>query len=225
MQAMKMVNIQAALFTIEKIARPDTLYYKLLSEVNDIIDKPPLINNMSEEAPAEIPRVIAVSKDEKYRINISKNRIDFFININGDEGSSESSYSLFKSLTNSLCSQISFMHGISRIGIVSTSIGHDDKLKDIFIDEYLKRVDKDSLLEAEYMTNNVRTHKDKEINNIVKISTGSVIIPTNESVKLLIQLDTNNRTPINERQGWVDIFDHLFDGSSPLAAEKIVRGE
>lgn len=139
-QAMKMVNIQAALFTIDKIARPDTLYYKLLSEVNDIIDKPPLINNMPEEAPAEIPRIIAASKDDKYRINISKNRIDFFMNINNDEGSSEPSYSLFKSLTNSLCSQISFAHGISRIGIVSTSIGNDSKLKDVFIDKYLKEL-------------------------------------------------------------------------------------
>nr|WP_015060190.1 hypothetical protein [Rahnella sp. WMR42]CAZ68142.1 hypothetical protein [Rahnella sp. WMR42] len=225
MNSLKMINVQAAVFTNDYISRPDTLYYKVLSSINEIIDLPPVINNIPEEVPVEIPRVMGSSKDNKYQLNIARNRIDLFINFIEDEADNENNYSLFKSLTNSLCSQVSSILGINRIGIITTSVSLDDNLKGKFVDDYLKKVDKENLTEAEYRTNNIKEHKGRLINNIIKIQSGEIQSPIFNADCLLVQLDSNNKTLLNDRKEWIEVLDHLFERSSPFVAEKAIKGD
>lgn len=225
MNALKMINVQAAIFPTEFISRPDTLYYKILSSLNDIIDQPPVVNNMPEEVPAEIPRVIGSSKDNKFQLNVARNRLDLFINFTQDEEDNENNYSLFKSLTNSLCLHISSLLAISRIGIITTSVSLDENLKSMFVDKYLKKVDKTNLTEAEYRTNNIKEYKGRQTNNIIKISSGDIRSPIFSADCLLVQLDTNNKTLLNDRKEWLEVLDHLFERSSPAIAETSIKGE
>lgn len=225
MNALRMINVQAAIFPNEFISRPDTLYYKVLSALNDIIDQPPAVNNMPEEVPAEIPRVMGSSKDNRFQLNVARNRLDLFINFTQDEEDNENNYSLFKSLTNSLCSQVSSTLPISRIGIITTSVSLDDDLKNMFVDSYLKKVDKKNLTEAEYRTNNIKEYKGRQTNNIIKISSGEIQSPIFSADCLLVQLDTNNKTLLNDRKEWIEVLDHLFERSSPAIAEISIKGE
>jgi len=137
MKKLRMINVQAAIFPNELISRPDTLYYKILSELNDIVDQAPIVNNIPEDAPAEIPRVVGSSKDNKFQINVSRNRIDLFINFTEEDADNDKNYSLFKSLTNLLCTQVSSAVGISRVGIITTSVSLDEELKEIFVDTWI----------------------------------------------------------------------------------------
>jgi hypothetical protein len=225
MKKLRMINVQAAIFPNELISRPDTLYYKILSELNDIVDQAPIVNNIPEDAPAEIPRVVGSSKDNKFQINVSRNRIDLFINFTEEDADNDKNYSLFKSLTNLLCTQVSSAVGISRVGIITTSVSLDEELKEIFVDTYLKKVEKENLTEVEYRTNNIKTYKGRQTNNIIKISNGEIQSPIFQGDCLLVQLDTNNKTLFTDKKEWIEIVDHLFERSSPSVAERSITGE
>ncbi|MDI9280481.1 hypothetical protein QMZ65_25045 [Pantoea sp. EABMAA-21] len=225
MKDLKTINVQAAIFTKELISRPDTLYYKLLTELDYILDQQPLINNMPDDVPAEIPRIMSTSTDNKFQFNIAKNRMDFFINFNEEDNDNESNYSLFKSITNTICTNVSAAIGVNRIGIITTTISKSDELKENFMNSYFKKLDKENLTELEYRTNNVKDHKGRLINNIIKISSGEVQVPVIESDCLIIQLDTNNRSLFKNKSEWLDVLDHLFDSSSTAVAAKAVNGE
>lgn len=75
---MRLLSLQVALFVDGVIDRPDRLMPQINSEFNNLFNDMPNIIKLPMEAPAEIPIVQMSSLDQKYRLNISRNRLDFF---------------------------------------------------------------------------------------------------------------------------------------------------
>lgn len=75
---MRLLSLQVALFVDGVIDRPDRLMPQINNEFNNLFNDMPNIIKLPMEAPAEIPIVQMSSLDQKYRLNISRNRLDFF---------------------------------------------------------------------------------------------------------------------------------------------------
>jgi len=75
---MRLLSLQVALFVDGVIDRPDKLMPKINAEFNNMFNDMPNIIKLPVEVPAEIPVVQMSSLDQKYRLNISRNRIDLF---------------------------------------------------------------------------------------------------------------------------------------------------
>lgn len=75
---MRLLSLQVALFVDGVIDRPDRLMPQINSEFNNLFNDMPNVIKLPMEAPAEIPIVQMSSLDQKYRLNISRNRLDFF---------------------------------------------------------------------------------------------------------------------------------------------------
>ena len=75
---MRLLSLQVALFVDGVIERPDLLMPQINVEFNNMFNDMPNVIKLPPEAPAEIPIVQMFSVDQKYRLNISRNRIDFF---------------------------------------------------------------------------------------------------------------------------------------------------
>lgn len=76
---MNLISLQFALFSVEPIKRPDLLHEEINSKLGKILDAMPMMLNLPENAPAEIPLVQARSSNGRYSMNISRTRIDFII--------------------------------------------------------------------------------------------------------------------------------------------------
>lgn len=75
---MRLLSLQVALFVDGVIDRPDLLMPQINAEFNNMFNDMPNVIKLPPEAPAEIPIVQMFSIDQKYRLNISRNRVDLF---------------------------------------------------------------------------------------------------------------------------------------------------
>lgn len=77
---MKLISMQVALFTIDLISRPDLLFNNINGRLGNIFDSMPMILDLPLDVPAEIPVVQAKSSNDVFAMNVSRKRIDLFIN-------------------------------------------------------------------------------------------------------------------------------------------------
>ena len=78
------MNCQFAIYFIQELSRPEQLWQALNSSMNSKFDQTPLILPVPDEKTfLEVPVVQAVSKNNAFRLNISRKRLDFFIYVQG----------------------------------------------------------------------------------------------------------------------------------------------
>lgn len=79
---MKLLSIQVALFLLNQISRPDLLMNTINEKIGNILDEMPNILNIPIDVPVDVPIAQVKSSDKVFGLNVSRNRVDLFINPN-----------------------------------------------------------------------------------------------------------------------------------------------
>ena len=78
---MIILTTQIALFPNRVIERPDLVYEEIKKAEHGLFNALPNIVDIPINSPTDIPLVQAKSLDNIYSLNVSRGRIDFFINL------------------------------------------------------------------------------------------------------------------------------------------------
>lgn len=190
---MKLISCQVALFAMDKIKRPDLLLNEINAKLSNLFDDMPMILNLPEDIPDEIPVVQAKSNNGKYVLNITRKRIDFIVNVEYQqednpievckkmEGMIEKYYySVFNSID------------IIRVGMVHTLFEENENNTKIIFDNYLKKAYPLGCSEVSIRTNYQNLIKGMTCNNIFSIEAGELQVDAEAHKGVIIQFDTNN---------------------------------
>ena len=77
---MKLLNIQIALFSKDNISRPDLVLNQINESMNKIFDEMPMIMDLPEGMPTNIPIAQVASKSKEYALSVARGRVDYYIN-------------------------------------------------------------------------------------------------------------------------------------------------
>lgn len=190
---MKLISIQIALFSAEQVFRPDLLMNAINEKLGNILDDMPTILNIPVDVPADIPIVQAKSQNKIYALNISRNRVDFFISPKYfREESPFEIYKSYKSTVEKYYKTVMNALQISRIGIVFTLFEETgEEIKRIY-DKYLKESVSAKNVEVNIRTNTQTLSKGFVINNLRTVQAANVTVDASNKKGVLFQLDTNN---------------------------------
>jgi len=138
-----------------------------------VLDGDPLIMPIPDDAPTEIPRIILRSKSEKYALNVTPQRIDFFYSNKEQDGSHYEDFTkeilrTIKTIENIVMQKFSVR--INRLGLmVDMSLKKDDAIK--YILNYFNKsfILKDNPLEAQIHMFNRETVGGFNVNNWIRI--------------------------------------------------------
>lgn len=191
---MKLVNLQIALFFVNRLERPDLFANRINSRLNNRFDAMPQIINLPDEVPADIPVVQMHSSKDDTHFNVSKQRCDLFIS---PELLAQTSLS--SSVNN--CQELFFEYlksvfeetqEIIRIGIIVTGFEEKDDSTMYVSEKYLST--SSPCKEVSIRINRPETVDGFDLNNILEISDGNLI---NEKLGInqngvVIKRDVNN---------------------------------
>lgn len=190
---MNLLKIQIALFTRDLISRPDTLFNKLNEKTDNLFDDIPQILNLPPDAPFEIPVVQGKAIGGKYSINVSRNRVDIFIE-NGDILTStvENVISSEKSRLEFLVKCISEEVSIIRIGNVFTCFEVQEDNISALHNRFFKSESETNLKELFIRKNNLTEEEGLDINNLISWEATSLVKDEAIINGILVQYDINN---------------------------------
>lgn len=190
----KLVELQFAFIDISLLTRPDIEYHELNKKIGNLFNSIPLILPIGDlpQAPPEIPIVQAHEMSLKLRLNIAKNRIDFFKGVETQEDISSAA-----SIAKKIISRYK-ESGVGRVGIVGKFI--------VKVESPSKWI-KDTFFEGKHtswseigISYNIKSkHNSREINNLINIQEAEANENGTISKCILIQKDINTSpTPIGK---------------------------
>lgn len=195
---MKLISIQVALFASNLISRPDKLKDAIEQKMGGkYFDAMPLILNLPNDAPADLPIVQAKSTNGKYSLNLSRKRLDFAITPDFDANDDpHTAFSVYKSTIEKYCKAALSEIDFNRIGIVITLFEEAESNIHAIFQKYLKTPFNPNYVETNVRFNYLKKAKGLTLNNIRIIETGDLHIDRNgvgeDKKGVVIQLDTNN---------------------------------
>ena len=196
---MKLLTIQTALFPLESIARPDLEYSEINRTMGTVFDAMPTIIELPENAPNEIPLVQAHSSDGRYKLNISRSRIDCIIGLDIDVAAVphetfESNKQLIMKFVNASIARFD----VFRIGVVITMFEKRKNNVYSVYEKYIKLPFSERCMEVNLRYNETRQIKGMVINNIRTVEAANLHIErhdgtTEDQTGVSIQIDVNNQ--------------------------------
>lgn len=188
-------EIKMAFFLKDLIDRADIFFYKINSKLENIFDIAPNSFSLPKTAPADIPRIEAVSSDERYYLSISSDRIYFAMNIQKDQ---PQSFKEFKTLLIQFANILLEEHKIFRIGLISKCLfGEEDTIKKVR-DKYIKDEITSDFNELFLRYNIKKEFQNLKINDVTLVNASkegffNPIINKNEfSNCIVLEKDINN---------------------------------
>lgn len=190
---MKILSIQVALFSPTRIDRPDLVHSEINSKLNNIFDTMPVIMDLPQNAPDELPVVQAKSSDGIYALNVSRGRVDFFVSPKMDNTSSV--FDMFKSYKNMIekyYKSVSNSISLNRVGIICTLFNPADNNTRLIHEKYLSGSFNSGCVESTVRTNIQNLNKEIIYNNIKTVEAVNLKKGDNTEKGVIIILDTNN---------------------------------
>ena len=220
---MQLKSIQFAVFTNELIQRPDLLFQSVNSKLNSIIDDMPMIVNLPANIQADLPIVQANSIDKRFAMNVSRTRVDFFINCDETDSNSTPA-SVFKTnreLFRKYFKAVLEEQSIVRVGLVITMFKPiTENVKSIY-EKYLTEKYSLGSQEVTLRINDQSLLKGITLNNI-RLVQSAVISEANENTNgVVIQLDINN-VP-SERQLTADFVSAFLGHVAEKVKDSVVQ--
>lgn len=190
---MKLISCQVALFAMEKIKRPDLLLNEINAKLSNIFDAMPMILNLPEDIPDEIPVVQAKSNNGKYILNITRKRVDFIVNIEyQQEGNPIDVCKKMEGMIERYYYSVLNSIDIIRVGMVHTLFEENENNTKVIFDNYLKKAYPSGCSEVSIRTNYQNLIKGMTCNNIFNIEAGELQADAEPHKGIIIQFDTNN---------------------------------
>lgn len=190
---MKLLSIQVALFLLNQISRPDLLMNTINEKIGNILDEMPNILNIPIDVPVDLPIAQVKSSDKVFGLNVSRNRVDLFINPNySREDSILDVYKSYKSIVEKFYKTVLNSFPATRIGIVFTLFEEtEEPIKRIY-SKYLSETYSANSVEADIRINKQILSKGFVLNNLRNIQVANIDVGSDEKKGVVIQLDTNN---------------------------------
>lgn len=193
---MFVVNLQVALFFNSIIDRPDQLGHRVNARMGNIFDGIPNSVNLPPDVPADIPLMQMCSTTSGNRLNVSRGRIDLFINANPTAKTSLDSFiSEQEELVYLFFSAIQEENFTkNRLGLILTAFDEDESPIDYISDKYLSsKLSSSSELYLRVNTPRM-TKKNIMLNNIIEITSGHLtndVLGLNQA-GIIYKRDLNN---------------------------------
>lgn len=190
---MKVLSIQMALFTGDLISRPDLMMSSINDAMGNIFDAMPNIMNLPMNAPPEIPIAQTKSSNEKYALNVSRNRIDLLISpqYETQDGPLELVRS-FKSSIDKYYKSVLNLTDLVRAGMVITLFEEEENNVKRIYDKYFCMHYSLDCTEAEFKINKQKMIRGMVFNNIQFVQAGVMHMENRVQKGVLIQFDVNN---------------------------------
>ena len=192
---MRILSIQIALFFKEFQSRPDKYIAKIENHFDDMFDNMPVIRPIPHEAPGDIPVVILSSSKQKVKINISKTRMDFFIDMDETEAISEA-ISKNKQLLQKYIEFAKKELDVIRMGIIANTFIEDNNAIETLKKKYFA-VKMDNLNEISIRYNQLSKLKKMRINNLYNFESVTAQINGKDVDGIVLNIDINNQV-VNE---------------------------
>ncbi len=192
---MKLLNIQIALFSKDNISRPDLVLNQINESMNKIFDEMPMIMDLPEGMPTNIPIAQVASKSKEYALSVARGRVDYYINpklFKEESITPEEAYNNYKDLIEMYCKTVNKSIDIIRIGIIFNLFQKSDNNVQTIYNKYLKKAYSTSDKEVTVRLNKQIQLKNHIINNIIKIEAGELNISSYKEKGVFIQFDINN---------------------------------
>ena len=225
---MKLISIQIALFTEKSISRPDLVYNNINEKLGDIFNDMPMIVNLPADVPADVPRVQAKSENGNFSLNVSLNRVDFFVNPEVDlQLSPDDALKIYKSKLEKYYKSVTSALNIIRVGVILTLFEQtESNVKQIF-EKYCTEKYTLGYSEITYRTNEQTMYNNLLINNIKLVESGEMHHKNAgfSGKGVLVQLDTNNIPQIQKRlnnEEISDIFGLAIEKIKPKAVKELI---
>lgn len=195
---MKLINLQVALFTTDLISRPDLLFNNINDKLGGIFDSMPMILNLPLDVPAEIPVVQAKSSNDIFAMNVSRKRVDLFINPKNEDTYKYIDFEKkYGGIIEKYWRNIAKSYELCRIGIVATLfMEHNDNINAIY-SKYLKGEMRPGTIEVTLRTNYQSLIRNIVCNNIFEVQAATLNIGDNAAKGVLVKMDTNNTVEHN----------------------------
>ena len=206
----KFTDLQFAFFFKEDLIKKTDELSVSLREQFPIFDGDPLIIPLPSTAPKHIPMLELQSKDNKYRLTVAKERVDFYyLPENSEEVSSFSNYK--SDFSNHLVNLFNFLNfiNIRRLGYISTFFTENVDAVKTIQDIYIKK-DIGDLAELSIRFNSQRDIDGIVVNDITILDQGELL--TNSTKGIIIKRDINT---VNEQEYLFNLasFNKFIDSS------------
>lgn len=182
------INIQLVLFLNQVFQRPDLKYQELNKKMNNVFNGVPHIMPIPDGAPLEIPVVQMKSNNNKYNLNLAKNRIDFFLNLG--QKISDENIEDFKIKSKNIVEYFNSTNKISRVGLLGQYFKETTKGVEIIDEKYFNNSMR-SMNELQIRFNEKNLLNELPMNNISNISSVSGQIFNKDTEGVLVTKDIN----------------------------------
>lgn len=192
MKKEELLTLQIALFFNDIVYRPDELFYKVNKQLGDIIDTMPTTMNPPVNAPADIPVVQSNSKNGEYGINVSRNRMDLFINPVNNRESIPDYINRNMDMIEKYINAVTDDNRCNRVGVIHTLFVHQEENVELVYSEIMKQSMPNNCKEILIRTNNITKECGLELNNIVSVEATELFRNNKASKGVAFVVDTNN---------------------------------
>lgn len=190
---MKLLSMQFALFTSEKIERPDLLKDEINDKIGKKLNGMPTILDLPQDIPPEIPVVQIKSSDNIFALNVSRSRVDFFIN--PPYGSGNLPHDTFKEYRTVIDKYFKVVYNstkVNRVGVIFTLFEPEQENVSKIFETFLVEKYLSSNNEVSIRTNCQRLNKGIVYNNVRTIEAAEIHVDGCKQKGVIIQFDTNN---------------------------------
>jgi hypothetical protein len=185
------VSLQFALFFKDLVERPDLDFSDINVRMLNIFDAIPTTTPIPKELPPEIPMIYHRSESSKFLCNIARNRIDFFVNRTTDNEKNNELVKDFNIKTLALCDYVITKKEIVRFGMIGKYFIQDNKAVDTIKGCYFNNKIPD-VSELSLRFNESSDFLEYKINDIVEISSASIVLNLDKKFGIYVQRDINN---------------------------------
>lgn len=218
------VSLQFVFFFKDIIDRPDIIFSDLNLRMANTFDAMPVMTPLPAELPPEIPMIYHRSESNEFACNISKSRLDFFVQKISDKKSNENLLSDFTIKTKTLSDYLLSKKEIVRFGMIGRCFIEDktpiDSLKRrYFVDKKLPI----NVSELGLRFNNQSDFSGFRINDITEISSDYMELNGNRKFGIFIQQDINN-VPLEGSVLTAKNLEEIFNKYSNFLSEDKMKG-
>lgn len=218
------VSLQFVFFFKDVIDRPDILFADLNIKMANTFDAMPVITPTPLGFAPEIPMIYHRSESNEFACNISKNRLDFFVQRTSDTKSNEGILSDFIIKTRTLSDYIINKKEIIRFGMIGRCFIEDKTAIDSLKRRYFvaKKLPT-NISELGLKFNNQSDFFGLKINDIIEISSDYMVINDNRKFGIFIQQDINN-VPLEGVVLTTKNLEEVFNTHSNFLSDEKIKG-
>lgn len=218
----RVITLQYSLFFKDIIERPDLEFNSLNTTMLNLFDAIPYIMPIPKELPNDLPMVSLRSQTSGYLCNISRSRIDIILERTDDEKTNAELLKDFNAKVNAFSKYILEKQDIIRFGMVTRYFFVDKNPVETIRKKYFSKVIQD-VEELSLRFNKKSKFNNFDINDVIEISSSTIILKNEKSEGIFIQRDINNAPTTNKRIEFTELENISSKYSSKIIEENMER--